>query len=143
MKRVQVLCFLVSSILFLSHAVAGSNSEPKKLSKKEKKEQASREDGRRLIQGYECLSCHVIDGKGSTGGPNLDNLKRSNEFVVEQLLDPEKHVAKNAAAFNFEPSLMPGGLLSRAEAMSIAAYLLRNQSKRKVEKTPSIKAKLK
>lgn len=80
--------------------------------------------GEELIKAYQCASCHVINGKGATGGVVLDNLKRSKTFIVDHLLDPEEHLAKNAAAFNFDPNLMPSHQLTVMEARAMAEYLL-------------------
>jgi mono/diheme cytochrome c family protein len=92
---------------------------------------AERKRGEELIKAYQCVCCHVINGKGALGSVSLDNLKRSPKFVVDHLLDPEEHVAKNAAAFNFDPNLMPSHQLTVAEARSMAAYLLHKDNQRK------------
>lgn len=87
--------------------------------------------GQELIKAYQCVSCHVIDGIGAKNGVSLDKLKRSKKFVVDHLLDPEEHVAKNAAAFNFDPNLMPSHQLSVTEAQAMADYLLFKDLKQK------------
>lgn len=92
---------------------------------------AQRKYGQDLIKAYQCVSCHVIDGSGAKNGISLDKLKRSKKFVVDHLLDPEEHVEKNAAAFNFDPNLMPSHQLSVAEAQAMADYLLHKGLNRK------------
>lgn len=85
---------------------------------------AQRKSGQDLIKAYQCVSCHIIDSKGAKNGISLDKLRRSRKFVVEHLLDPEEHVAKNAAAFNFDPNIMPSHQLTLGEAQAMADYLL-------------------
>lgn len=93
--------------------------------------------GEELIKAYQCVSCHIINGGGAQGGVSLDNLKRSKQFIVEHLLDPEEHVEKNAAAFNFDPNLMPSHQLTATEARAMADYLLQKNPKTKQSKPPS------
>lgn len=82
-------------------------------------------EGKALFLANGCLDCHSINGHGSTEGVSLSSvgLRRDRKFLEEQLLDPEKHVAKNRKAFNSEPNLMTNSNLSRAETALIVTYL--------------------
>ena len=102
---------------------------------------AQRKEGEILIKAYQCSSCHIINGKGASEGLSLDNLKRSKKFIADHIMDPEEHVAKNGAPFNFDPSLMPSHQLTRAECEAIAEYLL-HKDDWKLKKGPSKKGKL-
>lgn len=72
--------------------------------------------GKSLVQQNGCIGCHVIEGRGGTMGPPLDGVasRRSQDFVLQQLLDPRANKASG---------LMPNLGLSRAEAQAIWAYL--------------------
>lgn len=80
--------------------------------------------GLSLMRAYQCMACHTIDGKGADGGVPLDRKPRSRDFIIQQLLDPEQHVARNPRAFSGDPNLMPDHQLSAEESASIADYLI-------------------
>ena len=72
--------------------------------------------GRILVQQRGCVGCHVVEGQGGKMGPSLDGIsaRRSEDFVVQQLLDPKA---------NNPTSLMPNLGLSPSDARAIWAYL--------------------
>lgn len=74
------------------------------------------DSGRTLVQERGCIGCHVVEGQGGKMGPSLDGIseRRSEEFVVQQILDPKANKAT---------SLMPNLGLTRADAQAIWAYL--------------------
>lgn len=100
---------------------------------------AERKRGEVLIKAYQCNSCHIINGSGAKDGLSLDNLKRSKKFIADHIMDPEEHVTKNGAPFNFDPSLMPSHQLSRAECEAIAEYLLHKDDALKTPKVSKIR----
>lgn len=81
--------------------------------------------GKDLYRQYQCSDCHSIDGQGNLDGVSLDKIgkKRSREFLIEQILDPEKHVENNPKAFKGDTNLMPPQQLEKAEASAIVDYL--------------------
>jgi mono/diheme cytochrome c family protein len=99
-----------------------------------RKVNADRKRGEILIKAYQCNSCHIINGTGAKDGLSLDNLKRSKKFIADHIMDPEEHVTKNGAPFNFDPSLMPSHQLTRAECEAIAEYLLHKADMPKTNK---------
>ena len=127
---------LTALIVTCTHLSPAAIAQGKRVGNSSKK--ADRERGRELVRAYQCGSCHVIDGKGPKEGVSLDRLNRSKKFIVEQLLDPEEHVATNAAAFNFDPNLMPSHELDRSEALAIADYLLSKDQRAAAKKMRSL-----
>ena len=91
----------------------------------ELKANSERKKGRALFRSNGCYDCHSINGEGCTEGVSLSSvgLRRTREFLVEQLRDPEVHVAKNKKAFNFEANLMTKPNLSQKEVAAIVSYL--------------------
>jgi cytochrome c len=116
MKWSNTIVSVGTMIMFIALLSSANAQSDKPLSSKER--------GRALVNTYQCVACHVINGKGPKDGVSLDKSKRLKKFIVDQLLDPEGHVSKNAAAFHNEPNLMPSHQFSRAEAESIADYLI-------------------
>lgn len=54
---------------------------------------ADAESGRALVDEYECVECHTINGQGGEIGPNLDNVpvRLTAGWVYMWLLDPLKY----------------------------------------------------
>ncbi|MDX2106918.1 MAG: c-type cytochrome [Candidatus Melainabacteria bacterium] len=92
---------------------------------KSKSNSAAASRGKRLYRLYQCADCHSINGEGNKEGVSLDRIgtKRTSEFLLAQILDPEKHVEKNSKKFNDEPNLMPAQEIDKAEARAIVSYL--------------------
>jgi mono/diheme cytochrome c family protein len=88
--------------------------------------------GKALYAANECSACHQIQGQGCKNGIRLDNLPptHNRQFILEQLKDPESHVAKNAAAFGVDSSSMPRPQLTRQESELIADYIHSVQQKK-------------
>lgn len=103
-------------------------------SKKETQIEKQFQLGKQLIKNYQCSSCHIIDGQGADSGISLDRLKRSEKFIVNQVMDPEDHVMRNAKSFNFEPNLMPSHQLTLDEARAMALYLTSKDLKKNLPK---------
>jgi cytochrome c2 len=75
------------------------------------------EQGKEYVwEWYQCNSCHRIDGKGGTLGPELNRVfeRRDANFIHRQLEDPRQ---------NNPESQMPEFGLSEDEIKSIMAYL--------------------
>ena len=72
--------------------------------------------GRTLATAKGCIGCHVIDEKGGTIGPSLDDLfeRREDEFVREKLTNPRTDNPN---------SVMPDYGLSAEEVSAFLAYL--------------------
>jgi len=51
--------------------------------------------GERLFWNNRCKECHTINGKGGSSGPNLTYVggKRSRDYIVQQIKDPQSHNA--------------------------------------------------
>lgn len=128
-------------LLFLVFPVQAENKAHQKVRKAgsnkflPKKKQVPK--GRLLIDAYECLSCHTLNGEGNKDGVALDRLSRSKTFLIEHILDPETHVERNPKAYKNEPNLMPSYQLSRKEAADIADYLLTLNKPNKTKKKAS------
>jgi cytochrome c1 len=88
-------------------------------------------EGRRLVQHYGCVACHVIPGiSGASGaqGPSLERLgdrprlaaglENTFENTVKWIMDPQ----------GIKPgSLMPNVVTNEGEARDMAAYLREGQ----------------
>jgi mono/diheme cytochrome c family protein len=72
--------------------------------------------GADLVQSFYCISCHRMDGKGGTAGPQLDGVasRRSNQYIAEQIKNPKGH---NPG------SMMPAIRASDDQIAQIVAYL--------------------
>lgn len=72
--------------------------------------------GRSLATAKGCIGCHVLEGKGGTIGPSLDDLfeRRKEEFVREKLINPSTDNPN---------SVMPDYGLSAEEVSTFMAYL--------------------
>jgi cbb3-type cytochrome c oxidase subunit III len=85
------------------------------------------ERGRALVERYDCLACHAIDGRGGTvrpGGPT-DAMAPALSRVGASGFDPawhEKHVARRAAARD-GPWRTSVGEIPAAERAAIETYL--------------------
>jgi len=56
---------------------------------------AGLQEGSGLFVSTGCVTCHKIEGKGGTAGPDLShemNLGRSSQWLITQITDPRKHV---------------------------------------------------
>lgn len=126
MKKYSLITGLVLlSLIAPAQAQGKSNQKGKQIGSSKllpKKKQVPK--GRLLLDVYECLSCHTLNGEGNKDGVGLNHLKRTRSFLIEHILDPETHVQKNPKAYANEPNLMPSYQLSRKEAADIADYLL-------------------
>ncbi len=52
------------------------------------------QEGRDLFVSAACVTCHKIEGKGGTAGPDLSQeakLGRASEWLIQQITDPRKH----------------------------------------------------
>ncbi|CAN5639761.1 hypothetical protein BH10CYA1_BH10CYA1_13580 [soil metagenome] len=81
--------------------------------------------GKALFTANGCLDCHSINGRGCTEGVSLSSLglRRTAQFIKQQLLNPEEHVNKNKKAFNSEPNLMTNPNLTPKEVDLVVSYL--------------------
>lgn len=72
-----------------------------------------------------CNRCHMVGGKGGPIGPPLDGIaaRKSEEYLLESLLNPQAAIAEGFAA---EVSPMPpmGVLLQEQELRDVMAYLM-------------------
>lgn len=86
---------------------------------------AQQEQGKALFKAYGCYDCHKINGKGCPGGVDLSDVgsRRTAQFLLEQIKDPDSHVQKNKKAFNFNTSVMADADLSQKEIATIVVYL--------------------
>jgi mono/diheme cytochrome c family protein len=87
--------------------------------------QEQRNMGKALFRANGCFDCHSINGSGCTEGVSLSSvgLRRNQEFMLEQLRDPDTHVERNKKAFNSEPNLMTNPNLNAKEVALIVTYL--------------------
>lgn len=81
--------------------------------------------GKSLYNQYQCYDCHSISGKGCENGFSLDGVgtRRTNSFIREHLIDPDKHFDKHPQAFGTDMNLMPPQNLERWEIDSLVDYL--------------------
>ena len=82
--------------------------------------------GKSLFKSYDCAACHRVAETGCEYGVSLDGIgkKRSEQFLFDQLKDPEEHVAKNQKQFPDSPTnMMPKPDLETAEIKLIIKYL--------------------
>lgn len=81
--------------------------------------------GKSLYNQYQCYDCHSISGKGCDNGFSLDGVgtRRTNSFIKEHLIDPDKHFDKHPQAFGTDMNLMPPQNLERWEIDSLVDYL--------------------
>ncbi len=121
MARKIILIALVT--LVATSPALGSGK--KKIKSKSASANSMVKRGKDLYRQYQCADCHSIEGKGNLDGVSLDKIakKRSRAFLLEQILDPEKHVENNPKAFNGDTNLMPPQQLEKAEASAIVDYL--------------------
>lgn len=117
-------------LLLISLAVAAapglcSDKKTKSKAKTKAPSSATIKRGKELYRLYQCADCHSINNEGNKQGVSLDKVgeKRSSKFMLEQILDPEKHVEKNARNFNGDPNLMPAQQLEKDEAEAIVLFL--------------------
>lgn len=117
-------CRLAAAILCLGTLVAGCESEP---SGGFVVEGGNAESGRRLIEFYDCGSCHVIpgvDGADGVVGPPLDFWSKRTLIAGSLENNPENLVAWLSEPHAIEPgTAMPDVGATPAEARDIAAYL--------------------
>lgn len=93
---------------------------------KPKPASAESEKGRALFVSQNCASCHSIADQGGRVGPPLDGVgaRRSAEFLVDHLTDPEAHAKRFPETHGGQPNAMPRPNVSAAEIRQIVAYLL-------------------
>ncbi len=113
----------------LSHGSTPSGCKhPPKVagSMKAHKPSAASKRGQALFQANECSACHSINGKGCLEGVALDGIwtRRSEEFLISQLTDPEKHVSSHPEIYQGDPNMMPHPHLTPLEVKLVVAYLL-------------------
>ncbi len=120
----KLLLISIAIILATSPAVSSGKKKNKSQSKSNNNSAAASR-GKMLYRLYQCADCHSINGEGNKEGVSLDKIgtKRTTEFLLEQILDPEKHVEKNSKKFNGDPNLMPVQEIDKAEARAIVSYL--------------------
>lgn len=135
MRKIISLALLSLLICFSNIASAPllakdehKTSAQKKAGKPKSKLTAAQEikEGKALFGAYDCASCHSIDGKGCADGVSLDHegTKRTEQFILDQLKDPEAHVSKNPKAFGGDPvNLMPKNEFEPNELRLICKYL--------------------
>ena len=130
-----LVCLMLwqAAVVCSSAALAGEKTQRKSSAKqanvKSKPKMTPAEEikqGKVLFKAYDCAACHIIDGKGCTDGIALDHegTKRSEQFIFDQLKDPEAHVSKNPKAFGGDPvNLMPKTDFEPNELRLICKYL--------------------
>ncbi len=118
----KLLLLLIAMIMAATPAFCSGKKKNKVDTSKELK---AVNRGRALYRLYQCADCHSIKNEGNKEGVSLDKIgtKRSSKFLLEQILDPEKHVESNPKKFNGDPNLMPSQQLEKAEAEAIVIYL--------------------
>lgn len=133
-RRLAVLFFLL--FLFLSLGICelcpGVMATDVKAQKtvirksKSEKRRSRKAMGASLFKANGCGDCHWAAGYGDKEGVVLDGIskRRSRQFIVSHLRNPEEHVEKNAKAFKGDPNLMPDPNLSDREIGLIADYLI-------------------
>lgn len=84
------------------------------------------EKGRALYISQNCASCHSVADQGGRIGPPLDGVgaRRSAEFLIDHLTDPEAHAKRFPESHGDKPNGMPRPNVSAAEIRQIVAYLL-------------------
>lgn len=125
------LTLLMLSLLFVSGSVttlAKSKSQAQVSTKSKQSVIAHKAlvaRGKALFAANQCLDCHQVAGKGCVDGISLDGIGkiRTDEFLTEQLKDPEAHVARALRNFHGETSLMASPNLSKSEIKAVVAYL--------------------
>ncbi len=130
-----LVCLILCQAVLVCSSTAQANEKAqkkgtaKKASVKSKPKMTSAEEvkeGKVLFKAYDCAACHTIEGKGCTDGIALDHegAKRSEQFIFDQLKDPEAHVSKNPKAFGGDPvNLMPKTDFEPNELRLICKYL--------------------
>jgi putative heme-binding domain-containing protein len=79
----------------------------------------SSEAGARLFAKH-CLSCHQVQGQGHRVGPELAGIgNRSNDTLIEDILDPNKNVSPDYRSFTL--STRDGRIFSGLLAVETAA----------------------
>ena len=84
------------------------------------------ERGRALFEKLNCANCHSVGTKGEHIGPPLDGVgsRRSQEFLVAHLTNPEEHAKRFPELHGNKPNGMPQPNASAEEVSSLVAYLL-------------------
>lgn len=81
--------------------------------------------GKAIFASNQCLDCHRVGGHGCIEGVELNGIgkARTEAFLIEQLKDPEAHVAKALKDFHGQTNLMASPNLNKAEIKAVVAYL--------------------
>ena len=84
------------------------------------------ESGRKLYDSASCAGCHSIARQGGDAGPALDGVgaRRTREWLVGHITNPQEHIAKFAGQHEIKTSMMPPTQLSSSEIAQIVEYLL-------------------
>lgn len=120
-----IVLWMMAFFVLVSPALGHGKKKSKTSSTKSSSAKSMAIRGKELYRLYQCADCHSINGQGNKAGVSLDKIgtKRSENFLLEQIMDPEKHVEKNPDVFKGDTNLMPPQQLEKSEAKAIVEYL--------------------